>query len=121
MRVDLRVRPAGSFVVITDDLYAEMPEFEDGPKRIWANQWSVGVGTVVDVDGETHLQISDTELQTELPLVFDGFIEAPNGRVTVSDAHLTEFGAVPVGGPKARIRVWTNHPSEPDQILVAVG
>lgn len=121
MIAETRIRPAGSVLAITGDEYAEMPEVTAGSSRLWANEWCVFVGTLTDADGETHLQISDDEFMTDLPLVFDGFIAAPSGRVSVSDAHLTEFGAVPVSVPNARVRVWTNHPSEPTEVLVAIG
>lgn len=114
------VRPIGSFLVIADDIYADMPEFDDGPKRLWANESCVCVGTRADADGETHLEVSGDPFATNLPLIFDGLIVAPNKRVTVTDAHLTEYAAMPVKGDKAHVRAWTNHPREPTRILISI-
>lgn len=120
MKIDKDIRAAGSFVVIADDLFADMPKFVDGPRRLWSNSACVGVGTLVDADGVTNLQISDGEFETTLPLVFEGQITSPSGRVGVSDANLVEFGAVQVVGPSAHIRVWANDPREPDKILISI-
>lgn len=114
------IRPMGSFLVIADDIYADMPEFHDGPSRLWANESCIGVGTRADVDGETQLEVSREPFKTILPLVFDGMIVAPNKRVTISDAHLTEYAAMPVKGDKAHVRVWTNDPREPTRILISI-
>jgi hypothetical protein len=119
MNINLWVRPLGSALAITSDLYAEMPDITPD-QGVWANDWCIFVGTIIDADGETHLQISGAEFSTELPLVFDGFIDSPSGRVCVTDAHLTEFGEVSVNGQTSRIRVWANHPREPTHVLVTI-
>ena len=120
MRIDVKARPPGSFVIITDDMDAEIPEFDTRPHRLWWNEWCIGVGTRADVDGETVLHIADKWVAPVGELVFDGYIESPHRNVTVSDANLVEYGAVTVMNSKAHIRVWTNHPREPDEIFIAI-
>lgn len=120
MSVDLLIKAAGSTIVIAGDDFAELPEPTPGERHVWANQWCVLVGTLIDADGPTHLVVSSQAIETELPLVFDGLIEAPNGAVTVSDANLTKFDVVHIGGKMARVRVWTNHAREPDLVLVSI-
>lgn len=97
-----------------------MPEFDNSSQRIWANEWCVGVGTLSDVDGETDVSITDAPLSTDMPIVFDGIIEACEGRVTVSDAYLVEAATVSISSHYARVRVWANHPKEPDRIIIGV-
>lgn len=120
MIVNTRVRPPGSFLVIAGDMHAPMPEFDDQEKRLWANEWCIGIGTLSDVDGETELLVTDQPHSEFIPLVFDGVIEAPEKRVTVTDAYLLEAANVHVSSEKARIQIWANHPREPDRIVIAV-
>jgi len=118
--IKTRVRPPGSFLVVAGDIYAPMPEFPDQEERIWANEWCVGVGTLSEVDGETEIVVTDNPKSESLPLVFDGVIAAPDRCVTVSDAYLLEVARVQLRGDRARIKIWTNDPREPDRIVIAV-
>lgn len=120
MIINTRVRPPGSFLVIAGDIHAPMPEFDDQEKRLWANEWCIGIGTLSEVDGETEVIVTDQPRKESIPLVFNGVIEAPEKRVTVSDAYLLEAASVHVSSGKARIQIWSNHPREPDRIVISV-
>lgn len=120
MRIDVKVRPPGSFVVITDDMDAEIPEFDPRPNRIWWNEWCVAVGTKVDVDGETLIHFGDKSLIPTGELVFDGHIRSPSKCVTVSDADLVEYSSILICNILAHVRIWTNHPREPDEIFIEI-
>ena len=120
MIIDTRVRPPGSFLVIAGDIHAPMPEFDDQEARLWSNEWCIGIGTLSEVDGETDLTVTDQPGEESIPLVFDGVIAAPERHITVSDAYLLESANVRITGKKARVRIWANHPREPDRIVIAV-
>jgi hypothetical protein len=115
-----RVRPPGSFLVIAGDMHAPMPEFDNQENRLWANEWCIGIGTLSEIDGETEVIVTDQPRNESFPLVFDSVIEAPEQRVTVSDAYLMETASVNVSSNKARIQIWANHSREPDRIVIAV-
>src|SRR5688572_23305269 len=120
MNIDITIRPPGSFVVVTDDEYTDMPDFVDSKNRIWSNRWCIGIGTRCDADGETRLHVSDQEREVSGNLAYDGYIESPSRKVTVSDAYLNEFACVYVQGNKAHVKVYTDHPSEPDEIYIMI-
>ncbi len=37
------------------------------------------------------------------------------------DANTPRLGAFPVADTRTRIRIWINHPSEPDEVVIGVG
>jgi hypothetical protein len=75
-------------------------------------------------DGDTTIFLTDEglppgEFRDSAP-VFDGDVDTPSCRITVSsvlDEVLLELG-VP---ERTRVRIWANHPREPDFIAIVVG
>jgi hypothetical protein len=48
-------------------------------------------------------------------------ILTPDRQVLLFDANHPELMRLPAGTNNTRIRVWTNHPTEPDEVIVVVG
>jgi hypothetical protein len=55
------------------------------------------------------------------PPKFDGFLDTPQYRVVLSDANMPEILSMEVPGVRTRVRIWTNHPTEPDDVVIALG
>ena len=89
--------------------------------HLWANEWCICIATLVSSDGPTHLFISDKPFNTENYLVFDGTINTPRQKIGFSDANLTDFYVVESQSTKTRIRIWTDHATEPEVVMVAIG
>ena len=73
-------------------------------------------------DGETEVTLgtSDEVDPGDLP-AFDAMLETPNRAVvvwTVEDETVLE---APVPTKQTRVRIWVNHPTEPDKIIVGLG
>ena len=123
MTKTIRVAPQNSMVVIMDSSReGELPK-KLGRPRVRATASCVLVGTLVDADGETEIVVGGPEAvgEAEGQPVFDGFIEAPTGRVAIFSVVWEKFCELPVPAGSTRVRVWTNHPSEPDHIIVVLG
>lgn len=74
------------------------------------------------LDGETEVTVGSAEEVGPggLP-AFDADLETPHRAVavwTVEDERILE---VPVPGTQTRVRVWVNHPVEPDKVIVGLG
>lgn len=55
------------------------------------------------------------------PPKFDGMLNTPEHRVVLSDAELPEILSMEVPGKQTRVRIWTNHPDQPDEVVIALG
>ena len=52
---------------------------------------------------------------------FDGILNTPNNELILFDAIEPEFASTHVPSQKTRIRIWIDHPSEPENVTVAWG
>lgn len=52
---------------------------------------------------------------------FDALLETPRKKVLLFDANHPELMSAETDTLETRIRIWTNHASEPDNVVVVVG
>lgn len=52
---------------------------------------------------------------------FDGMLDTPVGVVLLFDANEDDMMRIPADKPQTRIRIWINHPTQPDEVRIAVG
>ena len=73
-------------------------------------------------DGETEISLGPArDVDPGGRPVFDGALETPNRAVIISTAeHETVLNAR-VQSESTRVRIWTNHPTEPDRVVVGLG
>lgn len=55
------------------------------------------------------------------PPTFDGVLNTPDKRLIFFDANEPDFASVSVPTTKTRIRVWIDHPREPENVVVIWG
>lgn len=74
-------------------------------------------------DGDTRIRIGPTaELpQHDLPLRFDGQLATSNGRIVVFETEMPEIITLDVPSQDTRIRIWSNHESQPDVVVIGLG
>ncbi|MEO3389236.1 hypothetical protein [Mesorhizobium sp. CAU 1741] len=83
----------------------------------------INVGCLYGEDGDTTITLGPFEElspQTGLPK-FDGVLETPERRVDLFDANMPEILSMEVPGLRTRVRIWTNHQTEPDNVIIALG
>jgi hypothetical protein len=51
---------------------------------------------------------------------FSGDLETPSRVVALSTTEGRTLLEVPVSAALTRVRIWTNHPTEPDDVIIAV-
>lgn len=120
MKISAKLAPANSIIFISDVKLGEIPEITRG-RRLWWTASCVVVGCLPFMDGETEVTLGDVEsLNPGIPPVFDGTIKTPHRSIMVSTVD-GKVMSIPTPTPVSRVRVWTNHPAEPDRIVVGVG
>lgn len=96
---------------------------EYGNLGIFGTAECLVVGCLYWNDGDTKVTLGRSDeipVQT-MPLRFDGSLKTPEHRLLLFDVNIPEILSMGVTSPVTRIRIWTNHSSEPDEIVIAVG
>ena len=122
MKKLINVAPPNSLFFFEDGAGSKSPEIEKRPVHIWSSRSCIAVGSLCFADGETELMISDSAddaLQT--PPTFDGVLDTPNRIFQVSTSEHEILFRADVPGHFTRVRIWTDHPTEPEHILVVLG
>ena len=92
----VRIAPPYSLIFVSDVDGGASPECTGG-KSLWATPSCIAVG------------------------VFDGVLETPSKAVIISTAEHETVMNANVPTQSTRVRIWTNHPTEPDRIIVGLG
>ncbi|WP_432346196.1 hypothetical protein WMC41_21115 [Shinella yambaruensis] len=73
-------------------------------------------------DGDTSFSVGEaSEITMSTPPTFDGFLDTPDKRLVFFGANEPEFASVSVPTVKTRIRIWIDHPREPENVVIAFG
>ncbi|WP_426230833.1 hypothetical protein [Pararhizobium sp. DWP3-4] len=73
-------------------------------------------------DGDTNVTFGPiTEITGIRKPDFDGILNTPNNELILFDAIEPEFASAHVPSTKTRIRVWIDHPIEPENVVIAWG
>lgn len=52
---------------------------------------------------------------------YDGMLATPERKVLLFDVELPDILSMTVPETETRIRIWINHPTEPDQVVIGLG
>lgn len=126
MKTETRVAPPNSIVFLTDgalptDGSIEVPEVTREDKIVWATPTCVVVGTLCEVDGESHLVLSDESPSDKATiLAYESIVETPSKELALSNAQNELLVKIPVPNLHSRVNIWVNDTSEPDEIYVLI-
>ena len=112
--------PTAMLVIMDVASSGEIPK-KLGPSRIAATSSSVVVGTRRAADGETSIAVSSGGVVSPDQPALDVTIDALTQRVNLFSVLHEALCEVRVSSGRVRVRVWTNHPSEPEHIIVVLG
>src|SRR5690606_18434009 len=94
----------------------------DPDTNVWAAADCVAVGLMSFMDGMTAHVFGPAEMSDlREPPQFDGVIATPSQSLAVSTPEGFILGMPEPVGPRTRIRIWTDHPTEPGRIDVMFG
>ena len=120
MSQSTRVSPPNSIVFISDPNGGAAPYPVRGP-LILSSPSCISVGCKMEQDGPTEFVLGRAhEVDPGSRPAFDGPLETPNYAVVVStvDRELLLSDNVPT--TRTRVRIWVNHPTEPDRVIVGL-
>ncbi|MEZ5764289.1 MAG: hypothetical protein R3D69_08580 [Xanthobacteraceae bacterium] len=122
MRQQGSFSPLNSIFFIEDKAGGTSPELDEHGIRIWSTPSCIIVGCLMSDDGPTELTLSDQsgDAIAETP-AFDGMLDTPSRVVEISTSEREVLLKSAVPRNLTRVRIWTDHPSEPDHILVVLG
>jgi hypothetical protein len=119
MNKSIQIAPPNSFIVVIDRASKlDVPRVIAGRKNVAGTPSCIAIGTLCNIDGETCVSLTDQAPPGEP--VYDGILETPKRRVSVCSMLLDPFVECDVPSETTRVRVWTNRPSEPDNIQIVV-
>ncbi len=99
----------------------DVPQAANGT-ALATNRHCINVGCRMWQDAEIWIALGRRdEVHLAGDPVLDCSISTPDRQVILFDANHPELMRMPVTTINTRIRVWTNHPTEPDEVIVAVG
>ena len=110
------MRPPYSLVLIGGPNAEPPVSMADSP--LVAEETCLAVGTLADADGLTRIRVGPGHQNPPDRLAFEGSLLLPENRLVVQDVLGQAFLEVDVPGPSVSVQVWTNHLTEPDDILV---
>lgn len=115
------IAPPNALIFISDSSGGKVPVFV--PKRsILATDTMISLSCLPDMDGETQITLGSVlEVGSAAPPIFDGMIKTPTSNIVISTVEDEEILSAAVPSLETRIRVWTNRPDEPDEILIGWG
>lgn len=122
MKTLIRFAPPNCIFFLEDIAGGKSPKIDERPTTIWSTRSCIIVGCLAWVDGETEMTVSDA--MRDVPSfdpVFDGMLDTPNQAFQVSTSEKEVLLRCPVASHFTRVRVWTNRPTWPDHIVVALG
>lgn len=120
MIVTKKLAPPNSLLLVMDRQTGEPPSDLNGG-LVGATGSCIAIGTLSDVDGATTVVFTDEPGSSAgLTQVFDGRIAAPRRALDLCTALLDSVARLAVPSTTARVRIWANHSSEPDRLLIVV-
>ncbi len=120
MTSSIRIAPPNSIVVITGGRTRSLPNSFEPGQGFAATPASVAIGCFTEVDGETNIALGPPPQTSSRP-AFTGSIETPHGYVAVWTVEWKKLLEMRVPTARTKIRIWTNHPTEPNEVFIGIG
>lgn len=120
MKKLIKMAPPNSIFFLQDASGGRYPEIDQRYLRIWSTDSCIIIASLSFMDGETELIVSDEDVPSGTP-VFERLLETPSKVIEVFTSENETLMLCEVASNSTRIRVWTDHPSEPEHIFVVLG
>jgi hypothetical protein len=120
MTASVSVAPPNSLLLIAEAPTSTGPKATRAASGIAATPSCIGVGCLMFLDGETKVTLGRSAPKWWSSGVrrISRYAASQGGRM---DHRVDKLLEASVPTTRTRIRVWTNHPTEPDDIYIGVG
>lgn len=115
--------PNCQIVVSDPDAKIEVPQWPMNSvnmavRLIWTDT-CILVGCLMDADGETEFTLGRVrEVDPGRPPVFEGKLKTPTRKISLESVDGRTVLEASVPQLETKVRIWTNHESEPDNVIV---
>lgn len=123
MRTARYAAPNCQIVVSDPDAKIEVPQWPMNSvnmavRMIWTDT-CILVGCLMDADGETEFTLGTVrEVDPGRLPAFEGKLKTPTRKISLESVDGRKVLEAPVPQLETTIRIWTNHESEPDNVIV---
>jgi hypothetical protein len=115
----VRVAVPNGVIFITDSRGGTPPVPVRGA-MVLSTPSCVAVGCMIDCEGLTDIRVTDGEPQfSSLPL-FQGSLETPSRAIVIWAVGGEKLLEVDVAREVTQLRIWVNHPTEPDEVVIGI-
>jgi hypothetical protein len=82
----------------------------------------VAVGTVSEIDEMVEIELTDEtpDVSEQMKCVSSSSIATPSREISVCSVHNDKLLSIKVQRDVSEVKVWVNHATEPDRIIIAV-
>jgi hypothetical protein len=121
MSTSAKIAVPNALILISDVDGGKPPELMQG-RLVAATPSCIAVGCMADSNGETEIIIGTEQgLRRGGDLVFEGELATPSRSVAVWTVRREIILRGPVAHSSTRVRIWVNHPTEPDTVTIVLG
>ena len=106
-------------LILISDLDGGVPPDVMGESLIASTPSCIAVGCMSDSNGETEVILGATqEVDPNDNPAFVGELETRNRAIVVRTVLREPIVQAPVPRSSTRVRIWVNHPTEPDKVTI---
>jgi len=114
------IAPPNSFIVIMDPQARNAPE-TTGNRGIVGTEECIAVACRSAPGAATELVFGwDREVGLSKLPVFEGWLRVPSRRVTLKTVLGEELASLEVAKRRVIVRIWADHPREPDHVVIGI-
>lgn len=117
-----RIAPRYLSFYIGGSLEVDVP-VRHGEAGIFSTDECIVVPCLYWNEGDTTITLGPSEELKESsgPPQFDGMLETPLQSILLFDADIPEILSMDASYGHTRVRIWTNHPTDPDDVVIVLG
>ena len=127
MMNSLNIRPPNSIVFICDPVFLSdlsrgtIPVLESG-SALAATESRISIACASEQDLPTEITFGPArDVAPEGAPIFDAQLETPSRTVNLATVDQDAVVSSSVTEARTRVRIWVNHPKEPDKVVVCIG
>lgn len=123
MTTSVKFAPPNSIIFVGGSEDAEGPPPELKMESGFVSTPScIVVGCFAAPDGETEITLEHASPSTaKTRPAFAGYLDTPDHRIVVSTVECEKVLELKVPKNRTRVRIWTNHPDQPNEVRIVAG
>lgn len=114
-----RLAPPNSLIIIEDSSGGEIPSSLNNVLLSFTDS-AIAIGCKCEFDGEINITILEAGENIEHPVVFDGKLKTPSGKICIRTVLGESILEAPVPAEECSIKIAVHDLLEPDEIFITL-